>query len=313
MLARACSRTSSRWKSLPPPISKPGLSVDVFQFCVRRLGMSEDEACRRASTHRPAGAPLPGRAPANREGRSHSFPRLPFSTRRAHRGELRRARRSGRGQDEDRGAGAPRQTVPRARRARGDNGHPDTTAHPHARRRGRASSRGGRSTAARAALGDTPQGAIHGERRAAEEASKARAVISLRRTRTPKATSPIVVERAVDLTPRGAAPSNSARTDPRAARSFERDGERFAHSPMPRRASLPGDHLARARSHHSPSTRWHERGREPARALPRPQPPALCRAQTFGKDHVERKIRERRDPRQRGYALGEAATSRRTA
>jgi 5-methylcytosine-specific restriction endonuclease McrA len=125
----------------------------------------------------------------------------------------------------------------------------------------------------------------------------------------------VVVERAVDLlleklekqrlgkasrprqSPEDSDPASVSRATRRAV--FERDGERCTF--------IDGD------GHRCPATTWLELDHVIARA--RGGTTELgnlrvrCRAhnglyaeQTFGKEHVERKIRERRHPRQRGYA-----------
>jgi len=125
----------------------------------------------------------------------------------------------------------------------------------------------------------------------------------------------LVVERAVDLlleklekqrlgkasrprhSPEDGDPQNSSRATRRAV--FERDGERCTFTD--------------ADGHRCPATTWLELDHVIARARGGTSELAnlrvRCRAhnrlyaeQTFGKEHVERKIRERRHPRQRGYA-----------
>jgi 5-methylcytosine-specific restriction endonuclease McrA len=130
----------------------------------------------------------------------------------------------------------------------------------------------------------------------------------------------VVVERAVDLlleklekrrlgkvsrprqSPQDCDPASSSRATRRAV--FERDGERCT--------------FIDAEGHRCPATTWLELDHVVARARGGTSElgnlRVRCRAhnqlyaeQTFGKEHVERKIRERRDPRQRGY-ISESCT-----
>ena len=142
----------------------------MFQFCVRRLGMSEDEACRRIHAARLAR-------------------RFPDLLARIERGELTLSTiallhdaltESSYEELVEAAAGKTKAEVqallarrsPIARRAGGDHDHPDA-AGPSPRLGALTpvpASRGGGRAAARAALGDAPQGAVHGERRAPQEA-----------------------------------------------------------------------------------------------------------------------------------------------
>jgi len=130
----------------------------------------------------------------------------------------------------------------------------------------------------------------------------------------------VVVERAVDLlleklekqrlgkasrprrSPEDSDPQRLSRATRRAV--FERDGERCTFTD--------------ADGHRCPATTWLELDHVIARARGGTSELAnlrvRCRAhnrlhaeQTFGKEHVERKIRERRHPRQRGYAYESCA------
>jgi hypothetical protein len=131
----------------------------MFQFCVQRLGMSEDEACRRIHAARLAR-------------------RFPDLLARIERGELTLSTMalladaltpSNYEELVEAAAGktkadvAPRQARALARCARRDHHNPHAAGHPDLRHCASASSRCNGRAAARAALGDTPQSAVHGE------------------------------------------------------------------------------------------------------------------------------------------------------
>jgi hypothetical protein len=125
----------------------------------------------------------------------------------------------------------------------------------------------------------------------------------------------VVVERAVDLCSRGSRSSGSGR--PRARDKPPQDCDPASVSRATRRAVFERDGerctFTDADGHRCTATTWLELDHVLARARGGTSElgnlRVRCRAhnrlyaeQTFGKEHVERKIRERRHPRQRGSA-----------
>jgi hypothetical protein len=282
----------------------------MFQFCVRRLGMSEDEACRRIHAAR-----LARRFPdllvrIERGDLTVSTIALLHDTlTEANYEELVEAA-AGKTKAEVRALLAKRSPMPDVPAA--------ITAIPT---QARIAALGIEKVPAPAAAGG-PQLAPLSERRhkvqftASDELRrKLERALDLMRHANAEGDLAVVVERALDLlllrlekqrlgkTSRPRPPreqSDTARASRASRRAvFERDGERCT--------------FADAEGHRCPATTWLEldhvipRARGGASELGNLR--VRCRAhnalyaqQTFGKEHVERKIRERRDPRQRGSA-----------
>jgi hypothetical protein len=282
----------------------------MFQFCVRRLGMSEDEACRRIHAAR-----LARRFPdllvrIERGALTLSTIALLHDTlTEATYDELVEAA-AGKTKAEVQALLAKRSPIPDVPAA--------ITAIPT---QPPIPALGVDSVAAPAAAG-APQLAPLSETRhkvqftASDELrKKLERAQDLMRHANAEGDLAIVVERAVDLllerlekqrlgkTSR-ARPSQERSDTSRVSRAtrravFERDGERCT--------------FADAEGHRCPATTWLELDHVIPRACGGANELAnlrvRCRAhnalyaeQAFGKDHVERKIRERRDPRLRGYA-----------
>jgi hypothetical protein len=128
----------------------------------------------------------------------------------------------------------------------------------------------------------------------------------------------VVVERAVDLLLEKLEKQRMGKTShPREPRKPREEGELSSVSRAVRRAVFERDGerctFTDAEGHRCPATTWLELDHIEARARGGTNEPGnlrvRCRAhnrlhaeQTFGKGHVERAIRERRHPRRRGYA-----------
>ena len=212
----------------------------IFQFCVRRLGMSEDEACRRIHAARLAR-------------------RFPDLLARIERGELTLSTiallhdalaESNYGELVEAAAGKTKAEVQAllARRSPSPDVPAAITIIPvqqaisNSRHCTGACPRGSSRTAAGAALGDASQGAVHGERRAAQQA---RTRTGFQRHSNADGDLAVVVERAVDLLlgklekqrlgkttrPQESREERELSAVSRATRRavFERDGERCDH------------------------------------------------------------------------------------
>jgi hypothetical protein len=286
----------------------------MFQFCVQRLGMSEDEACRRIHAARLA----------------HRFPDL---LARIERGELTLSTvgllhdaltksnyedlveaAAGKTKAEVQALLAQRSPMPDAPAA--------ITAiltQPAIPALGVASRPAPEPVAAGAQLSPLSETRHKVQFTASDELrKKLERARDLMRHANADGDLAVVVERAVDLLLENLEKQRLGKTSrPRQARADEPDAKVHRVSRATRRAVFERDAerctFTDAEGHRCPATTWLELDHITPRARGGGDDlgnlRVRCRAhnqlyaeQTFGREHVERRIRERRDPRRRGYA-----------